>query len=80
MRKNQHNYVAFSKAKSKIRKRIETNLSQLHGRFLLNTNPAKSFLRLATRMLSKITTFIMIQYLNYFVFKRDINIIKINLA
>ena len=34
MRKNQHNYVSFSKVKRKIRKRIETNFSQLHGQFL----------------------------------------------
>jgi hypothetical protein len=80
MRKNQHNFIPFSKVKSKIRKRIETNFSQLHGQFLWATNHAKSFLGLATRILSKITAFTMIQYLNYFVFKRPINRIKINLA
>lgn len=80
MRKNQHNYTSFSKAKGKIRKRIETNFSQLHGQFLWNMNHAKSFLGLATRVLSKITAFTMIQYLNYFVFKRPINKIKTNLA
>lgn len=80
MRKNQHNFIPFSKIKSKIRKRIETNFSQLHGQFLWAVNHAKSFLGLATRVLSKITAFTMIQYLNFFVFKRPMNRIKINLA
>ena len=80
MRKNQHNYAPFSKAKGKIRKRIETNFSQLHGQFLWATNHAKSFLGLAKRLLSKITAFTMIQYLNFFVFNRPINKIKTNLA
>jgi len=79
MRKNQHNFVEFSKTKSKIRKRIETNLSQLNGQFSININFAKTFCGLATRILSKITSFTMIQYLNYFVFKRSLNKIKVNL-
>jgi len=79
MRKNQHDFVRFSKTKAKIRKRIETNFSQLHGQFLWMTNHAKSFLGLTTRLLSKITAFTMIQYLNVFVFNRQINKIKINL-
>lgn len=80
MRKNQHDFVAFPKAKSKIRKRIETNISQLNGQFSIHTNFAKTFQGLATRILSKITAFTMIQYLNFFIFKRDLNKIKINLA
>ncbi len=80
MRKNQHNYIPFAKAKGKIRKRIETNFSQLHGQFSWATNHAKSFLGLVTRLLSKITAFIMIQYLNFFVFKKPLNKIKVNLA
>lgn len=79
MRKNQHNFVEFSKSKSKIRKRIETNLSQLNGQFSININYAKTFKGLATRILSKITSFTMIQYLNYFVLKRSLNKIKVNL-
>jgi hypothetical protein len=43
MRKNQHDFVEFSKTKSKIRKRIETNISQLCGQFLININLAKPF-------------------------------------
>lgn len=80
MRKNQHDFVAFSKTKSKVRKRIETAISQLNGQFNIHINLAKSFQGLATRIVSKITSFTMIQYLNCFVFKRAINKTKINLA
>ena len=80
MRKNQHNFVEFSRMKSKIRKRIETNISQLCGQFTINTNFAKTFQGLATRIVSKITSFTMIQYLNFFVFKRSMNKLKINLC
>ena len=80
MRKNQHDFVEFSKTKSKIRKRIETNISQLCGQFLININLAKTFQGLATRIVSKITSFTMIQYLNFFVFKRSLNKLKINLC
>ena len=80
MRKNQHDFVAFSKAKSKIRKRIETAISQLNGQFLIHINLAKIFQGLATRIASKIASFTMIQYLNFFVFKRSLNKIKINLC
>lgn len=43
IRKNQHDFVAFSKAKSKIRKRIETVISQLNGQFLIHINLAITF-------------------------------------
>ena len=80
LRKNQENFKPPSKVKAKIRKRIETNFSQLHGQFMWTTNHAKSFLGLATRLLSKITAFTMIQYLNVFVFNRSINKLKVNLT
>lgn len=80
MRKNQHDFVAFSKTKSKIRKRIETAISQLNGQFNIHINYAKTFQGLVTRIASKITSFTMIQYLNFFVFKRDLNKTKINLC
>ena len=79
-RKNQLDFVKFSYTKSKIRKRIETAFSQLAGQFTINVNFAKSFQGLATRIASKITSFTMIQYLNFFVFKRSINKTKINLC
>lgn len=80
MRKNQHNFVRYSKEKNKIRKRIETNISQLDGQFTLKVNLAKTFHGLVTRILAKITAFTMIQYLNFFVFKRSMNKLKINLC
>lgn len=80
MRKNQHDFVKFSKTKSKIRKRIETAISQLTGQFTINTNFAKTFQGLATRIVSKITAFTMIQYLNLFVFNRSLNKLKVNLS
>ena len=80
MRKNQKDFVTFSKTKSKIRKRIETAISQLNGQFNIHINLAKTFQGLATRIASKITSFTMIQYLNFFVFKRSLNKIKINLC
>jgi hypothetical protein len=80
MRKNQQQYVPYSKVKNKIRKRIETNISQLDGQFTMKVNLAKTFQGLATRILSKITSFTMIQYLNFFVFKRSMNKLKVNLC
>jgi hypothetical protein len=76
MRKNQHNFVAFSRIKSKIMKRIETNISQRCGPFSINVNFAKTFQGLATRIVSKITSFTMIQYLHFFVFKKKFEQIK----
>ena len=80
MRKNQHDFVPFLWEKSKTRKRIETAFSQLCNQFSFNINFAKTFQGLATRILSKITSFTMIQYLNFFVFNRPLNKIKVNLS
>lgn len=80
MRKNQQDFEKFPYTKSKIRKRIETAFSQLAGQFTININFAKSFQGLATRIASKIASFTMIQYLNFFVFKRSLNKTKINLC
>ena len=80
MRKNQHNQIEFSPTKRRKRKRIETLLSQLDEQFSLNRNFAKTFQGLATRILSKITDVTVVQYLNLFVFNRNINNLKINLC
>ncbi|OAV75594.1 hypothetical protein Barb7_00770 [Bacteroidales bacterium Barb7] len=66
--------------KQRKRKRIETLFSQLKGQFSMNTNFAKTFGRLAARILAKITALTMIQYLNLFVFNRNINNIQINIC
>jgi hypothetical protein len=78
-RKNQQNQVVFLPEKRRKRKRIETLISQLDGQFNMNINFAKTFEGLATRILSKITSITLIQYLNLFVFNRKVNAIKVNL-
>ena len=78
-RKNQKKFKKYSVQKAKIRKRIEVNFSQLCGQFQIQINHAKTFQGFATRILSKITSFTMIQYLNLFVFNRPLNKIKVNL-
>ncbi|KAA6326018.1 hypothetical protein EZS27_024829 [termite gut metagenome] len=79
-RNNQLVRVELSKPKRRKRKRIETLFSQFKGQFSMNTNFAKTFGGLATRILSKITALTMIQYLNLFLFNRNMNCIKINIC
>jgi hypothetical protein len=62
------------------RKRIETLFSQFKGQFAINVNFAKTFAGLATGILSKITSLLMIQYLNLFVLNRKMNRIKMNIC
>ena len=61
------------------RKRIETLFSQLCDQFMIRRNYAKSFDGFKTRILSKITSLTTIQYINKFIFKRNINNIKISI-
>ena len=76
MRSNSLNPTEFSTLKRRKRKRIETLISQLDGQFSMNINFAKTFDGLATRIISKIT---MIQFINLFVFQRNLNNIKIRI-
>ena len=80
MRSNSLNPTEFSTVKRRKRKRIETLISQLDGQFSMNINFAKTFDGLATRIISKITALTMIQFINLFVFQRNLNNIKINIA
>ena len=80
MRSNSLNPMEFSTLKRRKRKRIETLVSQLDGQFSMNANLAKTFDGLATRIASKVTALTMIQYLNPFVLKRNLNNIKCNIA
>jgi len=80
MRKNQQNQIDFLPAKRRKRKRIETLISQLDGQFSMNVNFAKTFDGFATRILSKITTITIVQYINLFIYNRNLNNIKINLS
>jgi Transposase DDE domain len=79
MRSNQKNYKKQPYIFMKSRKRIETLFSQLCDQFMIRRNYSKTFLGFKTRILSKITALTMIQYLNKFVFERNINNLKINL-
>ncbi len=79
-RKNQLNHKKHPYVFRKNRKRIETLFSQLCDQFMIRRNYAKSFDGFKTRILSKITALTIIQYLNHFVFNREINKIKVNLV
>lgn len=79
-RRNQYDYKPQPYIFKKSRKRIETLYSQLCGQFMIRINYAKTFEGFKTRILSKISAMTVIQYLNKFVFKRNINNLKINLC
>ena len=79
-RKNQKDYKPQFYQFKKYRKRIETLFSQLCDQFMIRRNYAKSFEGFKTRILAKITTLTTIQYLNKFLFNRNINNLKINLV
>jgi len=79
-RKNQSDFKPQYYQFKKYRKRIETLFSQLCDQFMIRRNYAKTFQGFKTRILTKITTLTIIQYLNKFVFQRNINNLKINLV
>ncbi|AMC11432.1 transposase [Lutibacter profundi] len=79
MRKNQQNYKKQTFIFRKKRKRIETLFSQLFDQFMIRRNYAKSFQGFKTRILSKLTSLTIIQFINKFVFDRNINNIKISI-
>ena len=79
-RKNQKDYKKQAYIFRKKRKRIETLFSQLCDQFLIRRNYAKFFDGFKTRIISKIASLTMIQYLNKFVFDRPIKNIKLNLS
>jgi hypothetical protein len=76
MRNNQKDFKPFSFVFRMCRKRIETVYSQLCDQFLFRRNYSKSFSGLATRILSKITAFTLLQYLNKFVLDRPLGHVK----
>jgi len=80
MRKNQHNYQKQAYIFRKKRKRIETLFSQLCDQFMIRRNYAKTFEGFKTRILSKLTSLTVIQYINKFIFDRNINNLKISIV
>jgi hypothetical protein len=79
MKNNQKKYKKQPYIFRKKRKRIETLFSQLCNQFMIRRNYAKSFQGFKTRILSKITALTVVQYINKFVFGRNINNIKISI-
>ena len=69
---NQKDYIKQPAVFRKVRKRIETFFSQLHDQFKITRNYAKSFLGLSTRILSKITGYTLLQFINKFELKTNI--------
>lgn len=80
LRKNQDNHKKQPYIFRKKRKRIETLFSQLCDQFMIRRNYAKSFKGFKTRILSKLTALTMIQYINKFIFDRNINNLKISIV
>lgn len=79
MRSNQKNFKKQPVLFRKVRKRIETLFSQLVDQFVIRVNYAKTFIGLATRILSKVTAFTLLQFLNS-VNNKPLNHIKHALA
>jgi len=77
---NQKNHQKQPYIFRKSRKRIETLFSQLCDQFMIRRNYAKTFSGFKTRILSKITAMTIVQYINQFVFGRNINNLKINIT
>lgn len=77
LRDNQKNYQKFPAVFRKLGKRIETVFSQLDAQFNLKQNLAKTFIAIRARVLSKVTAFTLIQYINKFVFFREVDHVKI---
>jgi hypothetical protein len=80
MRSNQHGYKKQPFLFRKTRKRIETMFSQLCDQFMIRRNYAKTFDGLSTRIISKISAFTLLQYINKFINNKPIGQIKYALA
>lgn len=79
MRSNQRDYIPQFSLYKKKRKRIETFFSQLCDQFMIKRNYAKTFEGFKTRIISKITAATLIQYINKFIFQRNLNSLKISI-
>jgi len=75
-RRNQHDYQKYPAVFRRLRKRIETVFSQLCDQFMIQRNYAKSFIGVATRIISKIVAFTAAQYANKFFNNKSINNVK----
>ena len=75
-RVNQKEFREYPQVFRKLRKRIETLFSQLCDQFMIKRNYAKSFFGLPTRIISKIVSLTLAQFVNKFHNKKPINEIK----
>lgn len=75
-RMNQKDFHKLPRVFRKLRKRIETIFSQLCDQFMMKRNYAKTFIGLATRIISKIVSLMIAQFVNKFINCRPINEIK----
>ncbi len=75
-RRNQKNYRKYPAVFRRVRKRIETLYSQLHDQFKVVNNYAKTFQGLSVRILSKITGYTLVQYLNKYKFDNQLCHVK----
>jgi hypothetical protein len=64
MRQNQTGYAPYQPIYKKCRKRIETLFSQLCDQFMLKRNYAKTLIGLSVRILAKVTSVTLLQYIN----------------
>ena len=64
-RLNQKNWKPIFIPYAKARKRIENDFSQFVDQFMLNRNYAKQIEGFMTRIISKISAFTIMQYVNY---------------
>ena len=80
MRANQIDFKEQPYLYRKTRKRIETIFSQLCDQFNIRRNYAKSFDGFRTRILTKITAFTTVQFINKFLYNRNMNNIKVSIV
>lgn len=64
MRRNQSGYRTWPKVFKTARRRVETVFSQLCDQMMLKRNYAKSFVGLRARLIAKVTSVTLLQYLN----------------
>lgn len=80
VRSNQKEQKPVIRILKKVRKRIETVFSQLCDQFMMQRNYAKSFAGFKCRILTKVTGFTALQFLNKFIYNKPVSRVKHTLA
>ncbi len=76
MRRNQKNYRKQPAIFRYLEKSIKTVFFQFHDQFNIQKNYSKKFWRMATHILSKLTAFTLLQYMNKYEFHNKLNHVK----